>query len=537
MTESSTPSFSFNLWHKPWIRATRHGDGQSTTLGIGACLAQAHTLAALHDPSPLVVGGIHRLLTAIVQAIYAPQSLREIAAVFRSGQFNAASLDAFATQHVERFDLFHPTAPFLQTGDVPLDKWKSIKPNDRQSVAKLFPELPSGENITHFQHSIEASHRFCPACCARGLVRIPAFALAEGGGTEGYKPCINGKSPLYVLPAGDNLFQSLALSLTSPEFQPKQADPSRDHINAWSGDTTIPRKHEISSPGYLESLTFPTRKIRLYPRNEATYCTQCGEHSTTTVRDVYFKMGMSRTKGSKTWDDPFVAFHKTPDDLVPVIMEPGKALWREYSTLLLANRDDPELLPKIVRQLGLLIQDYQVGSTDVVRVRCLGIRIDKQKVAKIHEWLDEALDAPPALLNDPKGALLVDEALQRADDVASVMASVFDIYFRPERTKEGDKKNQRPNQKTVRFKTLRERMHTMFWEQLAPKFRQLINHAADPAQHPALERQWIETLMHVGLDTFNTAAEQAGEGADALRMRVEAQNRCRLELNKKRKEW
>jgi len=65
------PPISFNLWTAPWIRVTRR-DGNDAELSIGACLAEAHTLAALSDPSPLVVGGTHRLLAAILQAIYAP---------------------------------------------------------------------------------------------------------------------------------------------------------------------------------------------------------------------------------------------------------------------------------------------------------------------------------------------------------------------------------------------------------------------------------------------------------------------------------
>src|SRR5213080_4066461 len=100
-----SPQVSFNLWRDPWIRVIQP-DGQVCQVSTSACLSEAHTLAALHDPSPLVVGGTHRLLVAILQAIYAPESLDDIADVLRAGQFDQQKLDGFAAQYVERFELF-----------------------------------------------------------------------------------------------------------------------------------------------------------------------------------------------------------------------------------------------------------------------------------------------------------------------------------------------------------------------------------------------------------------------------------------------
>src|SRR5215207_5920002 len=167
--------FAFNLWTEPWIRATRL-DRTAVELGIGTALAEAHTLAALHDPSPLVVAGIHRLLTAVLQAINAPRDLGDIQALLAAPQFDAGRLEAFAARYAERFDLFHPTVPFLQTGDVPLDGWKKPEKGqkhnwaDPKPIAALFVEVPAETNRSHFHHVTDESHAVCPACCARGLV-------------------------------------------------------------------------------------------------------------------------------------------------------------------------------------------------------------------------------------------------------------------------------------------------------------------------------------------------------------------------------
>ena len=190
----------FNLWHDPWIRALRP-DGAHVELSISALLSQAHEVRSFYEPSPLTVVGIHRLLSAILQSIYDPQSLDDIAELLEQGRFEQFRLDAFGTQYGARFSLFDATDPFMQTSDVPASPGKEAK-----TVAYLLAELPSGTNRIHFQHVTDDSHRFCPACCARAMLTIPAFASSGGAGI---KPSINGVPPIYVLPLADTLARSL----------------------------------------------------------------------------------------------------------------------------------------------------------------------------------------------------------------------------------------------------------------------------------------------------------------------------------------
>lgn len=542
MMESTTVSpCSFQLWHDPWIRVIGP-DGRIVTRSIGACLTDAHILSALHDPSPLVVGGIHRLLTAILQAIYAPESLDAIVDVLESGQFDSARLEAFAAQYADRFDLFHPTAPFLQTGDVPLDGGRTLgKGADHaQSVAYLFSEIPTGINRTLFQHTTDGRHVVCPACCARGLITIPAFVLGSG---KGNRTSINGVPPIYVLPAGENLFQSLALSLTTPDFQPRAAAPERHTMTAWTRDTAIPKNGALHAVGYLESLTFPARRIRLFP--EAVLqepCTVCGDMTLLAVRHMVFTIGHWRDNETVLWDDPFVAFRppkgkRRTDKPRPVCLQEGKALWREYSTLL-STVGHEDVCPKIVRQVGKLV-DRCAGLHDrqTIQFRCIGLRTEQ---ASISEWLDAALEVPPRLLVDPVSLILVEDALVRANLVEQEMTWVFNWHFRPTREMHKGSNIERltkKEQKLVRFKTLYRRMQALFWERLAPEFRTFIVAAADPAQHLTLERTWVTTLVQVGEQTFTEITSQVGDRATALRVRVEAQAECHRRLSTKRKEW
>lgn len=533
----SIPDFQFNLWSEPWIRVTRP-DGSDAELSISNTLAQAHTLSALSDPSPLVVGGTQRLLAAILQAIYAPADLDTLTDLLHAGQFDNTHLDAFAAAHAERFDLFHPTAPFLQTGDVPLDGWQ--KPgkgqkhawSEAKSVAALLVEVPSATKRTLFHHVTDASQQFCPACCARGLITAPAFASSEGAGI---RPSINGVPPIYVFPVGDSLFESLALSLTVPDYQPPMVAPERNHLAIWNGEAAIGKSQQVSAVGYLESLTFPARRTRLYPRAERAACSQCGAATAVHVPALLSEMGHWLTEGSVLWEDPFAAYRiprtrskSDAADLKPVRPEEGKALWREYTSLLLAERDG-QFRPRIVHQIAKLIDRGVIAEQQIVRFRCIGLRTDGK--AKIFEWLDDALEAPSTLLTDDDAAPAVDAALQRAEDVRFILESTFNSFFRPERDRGGR------DAKLARFHSMRARMLTDYWQQLALPFRQFVFDLDEPEARDAVERAWVDRLIQTGNRQFRAAAEQVGQQAEALRAQVEAQAACSARLYAKRKEW
>lgn len=530
---------TFNLWTYPWIRVI-HNDRRDAEVSIHDCLAHAHELAALSDPSPLVVGGTHRLLAAILQAIYQPKDIGEIADLLRVGRFDDNRLQQFGDACAQRFDLFHPEAPFLQTGDVPLDGWQKPargqqrKWGDPQPVARLFAEVPVATERTHFHHVTDEDHRLCPACCARGLVTVPAFASSGGAGI---RPSINGVPPIYVLPVGDNLFETLALSLIAPGFQPLTADPQRCTEAIWTATPPVVKKDDkVAAVGYLESLTFPARRMRLYPHVDQTFCTYCGRPTDVYVADMLFEKGHWLSEDVGIWEDPFVAF-RTPqgrsmsrdDGPRPVRPEEGKAVWREYTNLLL-EEDDAGVRPRVVQQVARLIDRDVLADRQSVRFRCIGIRTDGK--AKIFEWLDEALEAPPSLLTDLYAAGYINEALRQANEGASILQTAFNRHFRPERSQSGPTK-----QDFVRFKSVRERMIADYWRLLGLRFRQFINNLRDPQQRDSVARNWAQTIVDMAQQCFKAALEQIGDRADALRARVEAESECDRRLYAKRKEW
>jgi CRISPR system Cascade subunit CasA len=379
--------------------------------------------------------------------------------------------------------------------------------------------VPSGTNRTHFLHVTDADHRLCPACCARALVTIPAFASSGGAGI---KPSINGVPPIYMLPIADTLAGSLALSLTTPSFQPKLAANERATIAAWNGATVIPKAAETISVGYLESLTFPARRIRLYPVEGGGRCTRCGMVTNTWVSDMLFEMGVSRPKGGELWKDPFAAFSVAASSKETVSVKPkeGRSLWREYSTLFLA---ESELRPAILSQLSGMVDDRLLPADHLFRFRCIGLRTDGK--AKIFEWLDDSLEVPPTLLRDPAGAELVREALGRAEELGRTLGSTFNKHLRP---RGGDR---------TWFNTLRDRMLADYWARLASPFRELVGVVATTSDYPVLARRWGTQILTAAERAGLGALAQVGDQAELLRRRVLAEDWLRRDLNRRRKEW
>ncbi len=509
----------FNLWSEPWIGVTRP-DGSVEEVGISDCLERAHELATFYDVSPLVVAGLHRLLAAVAQAMYGPSSVAEIADILVTGRFEPLRIAELGDRYAHRFDLFSPDAPFLQSADVPAVRDKS---GDRKTIGYLMAEEPSGTAVVHFRHRYDQEHHLCPPCAARGLITLPAFATSGGAGI---KPSINGVPPLYVLPVGASLFETLALSLVAPAYQPAAAD-TENCSPIWAGKTTIVRGAEVNCVDYLQSLTFPARRVRLSPQRREGECTRCGCLGEVLVSDMVFEMGHSRPKDAPAWLDPFAAYtlrgEKSP---VPVRPCEGKALWREYATLFLtaAGGEKHTLRPAIVNQIYDLEEYGYVESTRRLTFRCIGMRTDMK--AKVFEWTDDAIEVPVGLLADGRGARMVRLALEHAEECARDLTGIFSRVFRPA-----------PGSKRERYHTLRERMESTYWTLLATPFREFVLAPPDPSAQQTAERQWVEAVLRTGREVFEGAVEGVGERGADLRQRVQAVQLCSVRLARRRKEW
>ena len=118
MTQQNNDVPSFNLWTELWITLEK-SDGELVQVSISEALLNAKNYTAIYDSSPLVVVGVHRLLTAILQDALAPKENDDLEQFWKNG-FPVKKIEDFGRKYIDRFDLFSPDKPFLQSADLPL---------------------------------------------------------------------------------------------------------------------------------------------------------------------------------------------------------------------------------------------------------------------------------------------------------------------------------------------------------------------------------------------------------------------------------
>ena len=511
MTDTESSNIQFDLWNEPWIGLEKEGGG-IVRLGIGQALLCAHEFSGIYELSPLVVVGIHRLLTAILQDMYSPAADKDLRRLWSMRQISPGDLLAFATKFGDRFDLFSPDMPFYQSADVsPVP----VKGENIKSIANILPDVPSGTEHTHYRHGVQADQIFCPVCAAGGMVALPAFSTSGGAGI---KPSINGVPPLYVIPCGSNLLESLLLSLVLPNYQPTARSVDNDMV-WWKRDPRIPRSAEVVSVGYLHSLTFQPRRVRLYPEVVESNCSRCGQPTTIGVRRMIFDMGESRPKDAPAWFDPFAAY-KVRNTKPPIPIRPveGKAAWREYSNLFLKKPDDDAapnektIRPSVLDQIANLRE----GEINAVSLRGVGMRTDMK--AKVFEWVDTGFEVPGSLLRDEIAGYQIDKGIQYASSCAGTIASVFRKTFG------GSGKD------AARYTQLKSAMMDDYWRELAIPFRRLVTLISTTQTYDEPLADWVEQVTRVAEKCFTKAAEAIGDEGKQLRKRFSGERLCRIYL-------
>ncbi len=503
---------SFNLWLEPWIQMET-ADGQFLRMNIQEALLEAHTLRTIYEPSPLFIVGIHRLLTAILQDAIKPESNADLEALWKEGRFSKDKVDDFSKKYLHKFDIFSESDPFFQSGDLPLTPEKR---SEAKTSAYLIPETPSGTNIVHFAHGEQSDHVLCPSCAASGLIAVPAFATSGGAGI---KPSINGVPPIYIIPLGSNLFESLVLSLVSSDYQPRVANPL-DQDAWWRKPSIVQKCSEISRVGYLHSLTFQARRIRLHPEIVNTQCSRCGSFCSIGVKTMVFEMGESRPKESPPWFDPFAAYRIRGGKVIPIRPSSRHATWREFGSLFLKTPEQDgakeiTIRPSVIDQMAdLFLRDDAHQST--CSFRCIGMRTDMK--AKIFEWIDTGFQVPDRLLVSVKGGLEVENALRLSSDIGNAINKAFRISF--------DRSS-----KSERYNRIRAGMLDRYWQKLALPFRHFTL-SLDPEAPAAAQKTWQSDVVGTAKSEFHNAANSVGDDALRLRQRVEGERLCNILISK-----
>lgn len=495
---------NFNLLDEPWIPVIRQ-QGTLDELSLTEVLLQAHELREIQDPLPIVEFGLYRLLVALVMDIFDLTSQSDLEELLDKGHFDPQKLNFYFERWRDRFDLFHPRYPFLQTAGMEDEKPKPL--------AGLIPSVASGTNASHFYHTHEDLFCVCPAVAARLLTTIAPFMTAGGAGLS---PSINGAPPWYVLIRRDNLFQTLCLNCyVLPISTARNNAPP-----AWRSEDAVTAGRRKGA-SLLESFTWQPRRIQLLPSTERAECAITGKESPVMVCQMKFTAGASC---DFEWVDPNVPYRITKDKRVPLRVQEDHALWRDSGALALLNREAYTSeegsirfdRPLVVEQFCKLVETRVLHQDTDFSLTAYGMRTDMKM--KVFEWRRETLVLPVPLVLNRRFAVAAQKAIDKAGQIAyHLKKAIKKIYPR-----EG-KGNDSAMESVITVAQLG------YWERLRLPYDRLLHCLADlPAdgyeqQMNELELTWAKEIktaadreLHMALKDMNTDHQMLKRQAEAL---------------------
>jgi len=310
--------FSFNVLDEPWI-PVETSDGEFKPLGLRDVIYDAHKLRGILGYSPLLSYGMHRILIAFLIDAFLPSEEKDIRNLVKKGSFDKNTVEDYikkCNSNGERFDLFNVNKPFLQTAFKDEEK---IKPD---YITKLFEDIPSGNSHIHFNHTLEDTHFFSPAECIQALCSQGAYAINFGRSAHFG---INKHPPIYFLYSGENLFQTLTLSMVNVS---DYSDFPDTPLVAWREETDVKEDVEMRTISLLHGLVSMPRRIQFIPENL---------NDKVIIKRMWYSKGYNY-KNLANWKDPHVVyFYDSKKELKILRARESRAVWRDLGTILSEN--------------------------------------------------------------------------------------------------------------------------------------------------------------------------------------------------------
>ena len=543
MTET-TPTF--NLVDQPWIPCVTR-NGQRELLGLEAVFARAHELREIYDDSPLVVVSLHRLLLAIVHhALQGPVRMGDWATLWQngSGRFDTSVFTKYLRdeRRYRRFDLFDAERPFYQSTEIPFEKptSKSTPETYAKTVAKLATELSA--NDTLFHHEVEGlPQSVTPDLAARLVLASQNFSMGgritfekKEDGSADASPLVKGAIALI---RGANLFQTLLLNLVKYDgksSEPFSFNPTRD-LPAWDRPEP-PRSRDRTIEGYVDLLTWQSRRMRLQPEVSAT-----GE---VIVRNVVVMKGEQFVDGfHRRGHETMVAFTHNKDasdkqDPWPAVgFGEDRAVWRN-SLALFESVEAVRAQPATIRWLDELADEGHFDRSRVLPLDLFGLSSDQ---AKVLLWRHERLLVPLKLLGNARLLRTLEKALLLTEELRRSMWATGTEFARVLLLQDTNPKKQPGTEQRKDMQKIVDSLEIerRYWAKLEVEFVRFLGSelltedpARDPDLHATALANWKATLRRVARNVFEEVIEREDGSSRALKAAVATERVFNWQLSK-----
>ncbi len=498
-----TQPMRFDLLQEPWI-ACETFQGKRQVLGIEAVLAQAHELAVVADESPLVTAATYRMLLAIVDQAYLPKNRADWLALWKAPTLPADALSAYFAKWGERFELFHPSRPFLQVAglDRVLAAAKGKEP-DRISAWRFVMEMSTYSSHVHLLEPEPEEATLGAAQAARALLAFMAFA---GGGriqneADSWSSG-NLRGGATVLVRGKSLRETLLLNTCARDSRGK------DDVPPWQRERDIARV-ERPSVGPVDVLVWPSRRVQLFPERAG---------DALVVRETLSAAG---ERMGTEMPDPMMAYYARDEKKPPFALrfDPDRAVWRDSGALFdEATGKDAFRRPAAVTQLHGLLQDRAISRSSGLTFDLFGLSSNQ---AAIRFTRSETLPLPTAVLTDKPRLDVLKRGLALADQVGmgidrKVLFVLCERALAP--GERGADKNDVGNLKNALA------VMPAYWSSLGEAFEQWLVVVGEIDDPDDALNAFGHTLRRTARATFDTACRRLGLDARSLQAVAQAQN-------------
>jgi len=377
-----------------------------------------------------------------------------------------------------------------------------------KAVAGVFPVTPSGSNANFWHHQHEDEISLSPAEAARILTTIAPFMTAGGSGLS---RSINGDPPLYALPTGHNLFETILFNI------PHKKQEKEDHeVIAWRNKR--PPGEARYQATTLEALTWRPRQIQLIPEED--------NKGNIIIQKMRFKAGDSTEKFK--WFDANLAYQFKNNSVDPLRMRKNHPTWRDAGPLVLLHKGKhgKNQGKKYFQRPDVVEYAFEIANTQKeIKINLYGMHA---KNANILEWIKSSLIIPSPLGISSRLGSLVHQELEKAEEGAKSLHKNIKALYPP--------KGRKSNKDAL--KNIAIRCEQNYWKKLEALFHPLMNAFArldpdapdDPTLITATTSEWRKNIRKFALEQFDLAAKDMDNDSDALERRVHAQKELQKAL-------
>ncbi|HEY8601687.1 MAG TPA: type I-E CRISPR-associated protein Cse1/CasA [Thermomicrobiales bacterium] len=520
---------SFNLIDEPWIPCNLLEDNRCEDLSLRGVLAQSPAIREVYDPSPLVTVAVHRLLLALLHRNLGPRTIEEWCALWERGAWDMIALDEYLARWHHRFDLFDPEQPFYQV--------RFTDDTDAHDMAFLAPELVYGNSSTLFDHRVhqqapDSARMTTPARAAHLLLVRQGYSIGFGKSQPFYfqdGPLTRGFT---VLAQGNTLFETLMLNLIRYDNERPLPHVGTD-LPRWEQDTPgVPDRQGTVPRGYLDYLTWQSRRIELLPAVDGKSVAGCKVRQDLRLIDGVL--------------DPFKSYRRDEvRGMVPRNFRPQRAVWRDSSALFV-DRDPfagrPELFRWLAR-IGEAARQGRIHAQERYAFSLFGFTTEEGQAANIVLWRQDRLPLPLLYLEERtlweelEGALDIAERSGRALLMTSETLAALVVFPDAEKEVDGLAKVKRDKATKKRITSLVAAWSPSrrYWSRLEPPFlRLLVSLPDDRARDEDGDWQYGTVTLQAWRDEIKRSAWRAfGEtarGMDTSGRTLKAITRAEREL-------